>query len=83
MANPLETSHTTDEEEVFGTLKLAELREAFRALSRENLGNLKICFFVDGLDEFVGLGVAARYFILVRRVYRKIFHIENGVIITT
>jgi hypothetical protein len=55
MANPLEISHTTDEEEVFGTLKLAELREAFRALSRENLGNLKICFFVDGLDEFVGL----------------------------
>ncbi|PMD38598.1 hypothetical protein L207DRAFT_461057, partial [Hyaloscypha variabilis F] len=37
------------------TFILAELREAFRALSRENLGNLKICFFVDGLDEFVGL----------------------------
>lgn len=55
MANSLETSHTTYEEEVFGTLRLAELREAFRALSRENLHDLKICFFVDGLDEFVGL----------------------------
>lgn len=36
------------------TWKLTQLEEAFRALGNQTSSHLKICFLIDGLDEFDG-----------------------------
>jgi len=32
----------------------AEVREAFESLQSQSIRSLRICFFIDGLDEFSG-----------------------------